>query len=469
MKKELIILLILLPIISAASVDMKSEFSQSETLMAKVSANFYEPVVKGDVFFYREHVRMPMSPFVTKIGNNYHIYAQLSGKSPDNYSMVIKNVKHTLAGQVIEEDLTEYFSISNSTADFSINPGFIVTNENFFIEALNLQDSEITIEATSSFDLQDEPITLNVGEEKRIYFNVDNDSTSGTIKLKTNNTEYNVPVSIFGLGSEEEENETTETSTNTTEIDEDSTCEEAGGICKNSCDQESQLGKLDCGFFSTCCSEEETEADEEEKSLEFESSELTITMPTNTYTLREIYLYNTGEETIEDITLFVSGSLSFYINLPEITIDELEPGESAKVELEFYSFNKDIEVEGKLTAKEEDILVSSDISLGIIKGYVPLDDDEYEYRPSSSTQTCNELDGEVCDEDETCDTDYVYAKDNKCCLGNCGGSESSSTGKIIGWSIVGVVVIFLAWFFLKKYKGAKKPVDLEKIARGKKK
>ena len=454
MKKSIIILLILfLPIISAVSIDMKEEFSQGETFMAKVSGNFYESITKEDIFFYEGHVRQPMYPFVAKINNDFYIYTQLTGKLENNYSIVLKDVKYISGGVVVEEDFTKYFSVSNSTAEFSIEPGFVITNENFFIEVENLQDSEITIDVvTSLIDLETaEPIILGAGT-KKIYFSVEN-SNFEIIKLSTENLQYEIPVSVFGFNESEETLIT---------IVENETCENIG-TCQTSCDEDSQdIGKLDCGFFSTCCQEKT----DEQKSFNFEQSEIDIIMPTNSYTIREIYLYNTGEKTIEDISLTISGELKNYISLSTDEIDKLEPDSNVKIELEFYSFDKAVDVQGKLIAKAG-ILTSSEISLGVIRDYIP--SDEYEYSPSAQTKTCAELNGEVCASDELCDTDYIYAKDDKCCLGICGGEESaSSSGKIIGWAIVGIVIVFLIWFFKKKYKGAKKEVDLFKIGSGKK-
>jgi len=147
MKKfiTLFLILSLLPIISAVEFDMKTEFSMGETLIAKVSGNFLEPVLKEDIFFYRGHVKIPMQFDVAKIHDNFYIYAQLLDKYPANYSIVIKNAMYMEAGKINEQDIVKNFSIINSTADFSINPGFIITQQDFFIKVQNLQDSKITI------------------------------------------------------------------------------------------------------------------------------------------------------------------------------------------------------------------------------------------------------------------------------------------------------------------------------------
>jgi len=79
------------------------------------------------------------------------------------------------------------------------------------------------------------------------------------------------------------------------------------------------------------------------------------------------------------------------------------------------------------------------------------------------------MNGSICNESETCDIEPVLAKDNFCCLGNCEEIKTNFSGRILGWGIVVIVVVFLIWFFKFKYKRAKKEVDLLKIAKKNKK
>ena len=83
------------------------------------------------------------------------------------------------------------------------------------------------------------------------------------------------------------------------------------------------------------------------------------------------------------------------------------------------------------------------------------------------TKTCLEINGTICDSDEKCEGKTENAKDGVCCIGTCKKEDVSNTGKIIGWTIVVIIVLFLLWFFKTKYKGAKKEVDLLKIGSGK--
>ena len=67
MKKTILILLLLiLPLMTAVEVNMNTEFAQGETLMAKISGNFLEQVEKENILFYRDHVRIPLDMIYQK-------------------------------------------------------------------------------------------------------------------------------------------------------------------------------------------------------------------------------------------------------------------------------------------------------------------------------------------------------------------------------------------------------------------
>ena len=114
MKKSAIFILILLivPTISAIEFDMKTNFSQGETFMAKVSGYFLEPILKENIFFYRGHVRIPLKYNVAEINNEFYIYAMLADKEPNNYSLAIKNVRYMVGSQISEEDITKDIEIT---------------------------------------------------------------------------------------------------------------------------------------------------------------------------------------------------------------------------------------------------------------------------------------------------------------------------------------------------------------------
>lgn len=285
MKKVLLVILLLtLPLFSAVEFDMKTNFSQGETLMARVSGNFLESVFKENIFFYRGHVKIPVEYDIAKIDEEYYIYALLEGKSPDNYSVALEDVKYTKGTEVVEEDIIKNFTITNETADFSINPGFIITSENFSIEVQNLKDYQITIKIDenrteteggffsfffSDSDSGDNSVIVKSGEIKDIEFGLGNETSFRKILLSTESLEYEIPVYAFvsqiqdeeseeeqNASAEEEEEQEEETNeTKEKEIIEATTktCAEAKGtICKS--DEKCNITPIQAKD-ATCCPE----------------------------------------------------------------------------------------------------------------------------------------------------------------------------------------------------------------------
>lgn len=395
-------ILFLLPIISSIEFDMKTEFDQGETLLAKVSGNFLEPILMGNVYFYRGHVRIPMEYDVTKINDEFYIYALLS-KTQGNYSIEIKDVLHIEQGQASEKDIIRNFSISNDTADFSVTPGFIVTKEDFFVEVQNLQDEKINIK------IKDEDISIPIisGAVEKLNFELGNieEALFKTIELSTDNLKYEIPVYVF-------------------------------------------LDNL-------------SKEQPKEKNFKFEPSEIEITLPTNSETERIIYLYNTGEETLENFSIFISESLIPYVLFSVEEFGEFEAHSNVKIKLYFSSDDVEKTIQGRIIAEEESLYVYSDITLNFIKDYIPLDvEEEIKEEIIATTETCEEMQGVICVEGKECDEKEFPAKDDICCPGSCIDPKKSSIGKIIGWIIVAVLFIFVIWFFKKRYRGAKREFDL---------
>jgi hypothetical protein len=418
MKKILIIFLalFLFPVISAIEIDMKDSFNQGETLIAKISGNFFEAISEENVIFYRGHVRTSIIPFVAKINNGFYIYANLFDKSPNNYSIVIEDAKYYQGSQIIEEDITKNFSINENFADFSIDKGFVIAEEDFFIEIQNLQDHEVTInlgavnynEGEGFFaslfggkKTSGNSITLNPGEIKKIDFKVDDFEKSSIIELSTENLKYEILVYIF---SKEEK--------------------------------------------------------EKQKNFRFEPSELNISTVINSNKTRIIYLRNIGETEIENISLKISDSLLPYVSLSIDKINGLNDNFSKKIELYIFSDAEEKSIEGQITAKtsDDELYAYVSVFLNFLKDYIPLDEED-----SIDSKNCSELNGIICAENQKCEGNFNYTTDGVCCLGTCQEEKESSTGKIIGWFLLFIIIIFIAWFYLKKYKKVESVNDLMKI------
>ncbi len=449
-KRSLIFILILLtilviPIISAVEFNMKTNYSQGETLMAKLSGNFINPIIKENIFLYREHVRVPFEPYVEEISEEFYVYGQLLGKGQGNYSLSVENVKYMKAGEISEEKLIKNFTINDKIADFSIEPGFIVSDKDFFVEVQNLQDYEIVINIK--------------------IINVSALSAPSEEQEESNETK-GFFASLFGGGKSEEQESPTSISTRTVNV-------KSGEIKKINFEIK-EFSDLNLTFsFIELSTEnlkyeipayvifEETE-EEKEKNIVFRPSELNVSLATSSNTTRIIYLFNNGQ-VLENISLSLSNSLIPYVSISPKEIEDLEENSSIAVKIQINSSSEEKNLEGQITAKtsDENIFANVDLSVNIIKDFVPSEE-------PGIFPTCSEIDGEICSKGETCEGKTENAKDGICCLGTCKKKEKSPVGRIIALIVVVGVVALLIWFYKKKYKGAKRSVDLLKVAEGKK-
>jgi hypothetical protein len=73
------------------------------------------------------------------------------------------------------------------------------------------------------------------------------------------------------------------------------------------------------------------------------------------------------------------------------------------------------------------------------------------------------LEGAICSSDQKCSGEIEYLNEGICCIGSCKNVEESSAGKIIGWLMLLIFVVFIIWFYLKKYKKVEGIDDLMRI------
>jgi len=407
-KKSLTILLsiiLVMPLISAVEFDMKDSYNQGETLIMKFSGNFIDTISKDNIFFYEDYVRVPIPYDIIRIEDEYYIYALLP-EVQKNYTLSIEDVKYYQGSKIVEDDIKKNFSTTSDLADFSLSPGFVSTSESFSLNMQNLQDSKRTIKI--NYDGKETEFTLKSGEKKSINFKVENINQDNLkyIQLSSDKTSYNVPVYVF----------TNEPSIIT--------------------------GK---------------------KGLKFEITNPEISMATNFEKKKIIYLKNTGEEDLENISLSLTNELSSYINLSTKNITKLKGNSSRQIELLIKSGEDEKLITGEIKAQINwETYASAPLSLNFIKDFVPTNTTDEDAGSIILTQTCEELGGKIClAETEICDGETADSFEGECCLSKtCNLKTTSSTGKIVGWTLVIIVLLFVAWFFLKKYRGAKGPLTI---------
>jgi len=394
--------LLFLPFISAVEVSMNSAFAQGETLLAKFSGNFVDQITDDNVFFYRNHLAIPMIYDVVKINNDFYVYALLQeDQEPGNYSLSIRGVEYYKATQIVDDDIASNFTVTEETAEFSINPGAVFTATDFSVEIQNLLDKSITVivETDSSIDFQS-IINLNTGEKKTVDFNLNENSVRGLadITFSSDNTTYSLPVYL---------------DTNVTEPEEET--------AKN---------------FK----------------MEFQPRAVEVSLATDSDTKAILYLKNTGEETLEDILFSVSPALEPYIVVSPEKISSLDPGESEQIELQIISDLAEATIEGRVIAYSEDVSAPFTLTLDFVQDFIPAEGETGD-EPIILT-TCAQLNGTICADNLECSGDTVRAKDGVCCQAPliCEEPKKSSTGKIIGWGLIILVLVIAYWFFRRKYR-----------------
>lgn len=418
----LIAILILFPVVSAVDFEFLKDsdsFDRAETLVLTVSGNFIDQITEDKVVFRRDHEIAPMIYGVMRVENTYYIYAELGNSFAGNYSVNIEDVRYMNGTQISEEGITIPFQITEDLADFSLSPGFISTEGDFSLEIQNLQPSgiEISIDSSDYFDFEDS-FSLVSGELESVDFthNLDANNT-GTflekIKISSQETNYEVPI-YFHLS----DGETLE---------------------------------------------------ERDFDISFQPNNADFTFATNSESTRIVYLVNKGKERIEEINLSISSQISQYIKISPEEISSLNENSTQKIEITIESTDEEVSnLNGDIIAVSDNATARLTLNLNFLNDFTPEngEDDEDE----KIITTCTELGGFICGEGESCSEDTLSTRDGSCCLapGTCEESSSpSNRGRTIGWILVGLVVILVAWFFIK-YKRARPNKDVLSLSRFKK-
>ncbi|PIN90258.1 hypothetical protein COU57_04070 [Candidatus Pacearchaeota archaeon CG10_big_fil_rev_8_21_14_0_10_32_14] len=394
-----ILILFVIPFISANEYFYNTEIKKGETFLVTIDGNFVDSLLPDNIDFYRGQVKVPLDYDVTKIDDLYYIYALISDQAQSgNYSLRIKEVGYYKGSQIIEDEIRLNFTVLDSFADFSINKGFISTNQDFSFKVQNLQEGRIQLQINEeilsgdtnplefSYDNlfnESKSIILKSGEEREIIFDTTSISktTFRNIIVSSAQTAYTIPVFIFA---------------NKTEVITDPS---------------------------------------QTSNFKFSPSDLNFTTSTDNKKTDYIYIVNTGKSKLENIKIVLSESLTPYVKLSTYKISKLDSGSEAKVEM-YTTSKSESSVEGEITASMTNETIIIPVKISFVKGYVPL--------PVNDTNSTYGGGGNVTPGGE-----------------DTGTSKSSfSLTKIIGWGLLILVILFLAWFYVKKYKKAKKKVDI---------
>jgi hypothetical protein len=449
------------------------------------------------------------------IGGEYYIYVITTGKSADNYSMIIEDVSY-MDGAVIKNDpIIGNFSITTNLADFSLTPGVVQTDVVFSVTIQNLQSKSINLVVN---DGTNENYNLLSGEIMDLFFVVK--SGIRTISFNSANQSYDLTVDNPVIAPECTTNEECElgkmcvnnsciTNTSWCTLNEEcgigklcannscvvnsswcinnSNCS-SGKIClNNECvtnstnsecatDEECADGTICIGGFCideesnfSCTIDEECELDEicinhncvinesEECKTNDECEENKLCLDNKCVEIINCTKNKdctNGTICREGICIENSTNFSCIID-EECSDDKICINNECSINWTSFVCKKDSECgEGRLCIDERCINEDDVIII----------DDE-----TGEVKTCAEMEGVICSPtSQMCEGEKRTSAEAECCLGKCINKTSNKSKKIVGWVLIIVIVLIFAWFFLKKYsKTKKKKVDLEKESKGK--
>jgi len=434
---------------------MNPSFSQGETLTAKVSGNFFDQIRQENIFLYRNNlqIRVPQEFKVAKIGENYYLYGQLLGKTPNNYSLVLKDLEYSVQlGGTSKEWISKNFTITDSIADFSVDPGFFSINQNVILNVKNLKDNSVEVGFNVVDDTNYVPSEVNASEEKSFFEML---FGTGTTENKTNSESY-IKKIVLNVGEEKM-------------VDFNNLKSQSDTIKKIVAQSGNTKYELPIFLFGTAQNN-----NNQTENGEFEflgDSRINLEIKANeSYTL-SLKIRNKLEKVLESITFSPSYEIERIIDsispeeIKELKFDE-EKEVLVKIKMpqeeykNFIANNSELKKEyfGKIYARSKDST----------ENYVELNITFFKEIKTNETKSkfCFELGGKICSGNSTCAGETKYAKDGVCCMSSCNSAKPASL-KIIGWIIIIILVLFLIWFFLTRYRGARGEVNLLDVAKRK--
>ncbi|MEM4325998.1 MAG: hypothetical protein QXU40_01730, partial [Candidatus Pacearchaeota archaeon] len=158
--------------------NQNTEFNNTGNFLIFIPGYFIDRITQDDVFFYRDHERVPIVYDVLKVEDGYYISAILLNKRPGNYSLIIKNVRHKEGIRESRDDIIKNFSIKEGVADFYVTPGLLLLSnpDNFSIEIQNLKNEILKVRIITPNELYVfndlNEIDLSPGGSKEIHFKI---------------------------------------------------------------------------------------------------------------------------------------------------------------------------------------------------------------------------------------------------------------------------------------------------------
>lgn len=402
MRKEIIILILLLilPLVSAVNLNIKDSYKPGETLLGTVEGNFLVQLTQENFYFYSDRSQIPLIFDLAKIQDKYYFYALLPVEER-NYSLVIKDASFFENGKEQHQDIEKNFSVKGNVSDFSVYPGFLIMRNDSSVYAESLNSPLIV---SAKFLNSSQSVNVPIAQKKKIIFSpagVSEFSVSA-IELSALSTKYSIPVAIIPAANPAKENIT------------------------------------------------------ETKKFRFSRSEYSLSVHERNTTNSYILLENLGETPITNITLHIS-DIEDILSITPDYISEIKEMGQARINLTITA-NTVKTYMGIITAYSGNY--STEVLLTINSLYknetLPLPTPP----TPSEKQTCSEMLGILCSSGESCSGTSVLAFDGACCTSGECQKKKSYLGTIIG--IVILLIVAAGLFYLYK-KTRKKKVSSEEI------
>ncbi len=391
MKKLVILFCVILFLavnVFAISSDLKAEYERGETIIAEISGNIVEPIGKEQIEFRRGHVAVPLEYDFRKLGDKWFLWA-IAPNSENNYTLVVKDIATTLAGNVERIDFEQNFSVLGNLTDYSIKPGFVYASADFSINVQLNEDFDKTI--TVNFPSEREVI-LNPGDNK-IDFSISNVNETGFRKI--NFGKYAVPLYLIAG---------------------DNVADGKGEIT---------LRVNPISVVSTV--------------LAGEIIEYPFT------------IVNFGDEVIDDIKIEYNRGM-FNINAPERIEIKPKEAVSFNISFAF-ELSEEIKESGineSVYVKAGDFVLELPVKISFTINESEVETPYLEEK--EVLYYCSELNGLICSGGEVCDGEEKETIDGMCCTGKCALEKKGNSKRWISWTIVIVLLIAIIFIFWKYRK-----------------
>ena len=389
----LVLLVLVLPLVSAININIKSNYLQGETLLGTIEGNFLTPLTQENFYFYSDRSQIPLIFDVVKIQDKYYFYALLPVEER-NYTLLIKDANYFENGRENKGDLEKNFSVLGNVTDFSVSPGFLVIKNESTLTVKSL-NSVLSVSAK----LLNSSQTLNVpaGQEKKLLFSASGikNFTLAEIEISALNTKYLIPVAIISQSNPTSENIT------------------------------------------------------ETEKFRFSRDRLNYSVYEKNETIFKIYLENLNNIVIKNIKINFSGELEDVITLNPDSIDELKENDHKEIEIRI---NAPIAKRyyGKISASAGNFSTETYLT---INSFTKNETLPPQPSPYPEKQSCSDLNGILCLSDTKCSGIIQDSSDGDCCIGTC-EKATSYIGHIIGIIIILIVAggLFFLWRRSKKGK-----------------